>query len=132
MKKKNLLVLMCLFMAMLCTTTFTSCSDDDDDNSPSGLIGKWKSVSADMDGFKIEYNDQMYMTMDITDKTITSKSFTNGVEETSETDSFSYSIKGNKIVASDGDETEFSLNGDKLTLIYTDEDGTLTIVFQRQ
>lgn len=132
MKKKNLLVLMCLFMAMLCTTTFTSCSDDDDDNSPSGLIGKWKSVSADMDGYKIEYNDQMYMTMDITDKTITSKSFTNGVEETSETETSTYKIEGNKIIDADGDSMEYSLSGNTLNLTWTDEEGTLKIVFKRQ
>ena len=131
MEKRNLLLMLCLFMAMLCSTTVTSCSDDDEDTSPNALIGKWKSVSATMDGFSFSYDDQMYMTIDITSTTMTTKSFTNGVEETSETESFSYKVKGNKIV-SDGQENEFVLEGDKLTITFVDEEGTMIIVFKRQ
>ena len=118
-------------MAMVCATV-TSCKDDDDDkdSAPAGLVGTWKSVSADMDGFKIEYDDQMYMTMEITDKTMTSKSFTNGV--TTETNTSKYTVKGNKIIDEAGDSVEYSLNGDTLTLTWEDEDGKLIIVYKRQ
>lgn len=133
MKKKNLLVLMCLFMAMLCTTTFTSCSDDDDDDSsPASLVGTWKSVSGSMGDIEFPFDDKDYMLLVITDKTITDKTFTDGAEETSETSTFDYTVKGNTIYAGSEKYADFSISGSNLTLTYSEMGVTVKTVYKRQ
>ncbi len=120
-------------MAMLCTTTFTSCSDDDDDDSsPASLVGTWKSVSGSMNGLEYPFDDKDYMLLVITDKTITDKTFTDGAEETSETSTFDYTVKGNTIYAGSEKYADFSISGSNLTLTYSEMGVTVKTVYKRQ
>ena len=125
--------MLCLFMAMLCTTTITSCSDDDDDDSsPASLVGTWKSVSGSMGEIEFPFDDKDYMLLEITDKTITDKSFSQGVEETSQTTTFNYTIKGNTIYAEGEKYAEFSLSGNTLTLSSSELGVVVKTVYKRQ
>ena len=120
-------------MAMLCTTTFTSCSDDDDDDSsPASLVGTWKSVSGSMGDIEFPFDDQDYMLLVITDKTITDKTFTDGAEETSETTTFNYTVKGNTIYAEGEKYADFSISGSNLTLTSSEMGVTVKTVYKRQ
>ncbi|MDD6003259.1 MAG: lipocalin family protein [Bacteroidales bacterium] len=136
MKKTKFLALICLMMAMFCTLA-TSCKDDDDEGS-SSLEGTWRSVSStytDENGKTHESDltgDSDYMLFIITSTTITEKYYYNGKLEDDYT--YTYSIKGNKIIDDEGDDGAYKISGNTLTITYTDdEDGTTTVlVLKRQ
>lgn len=132
MKKFNLMFFLCLFMAVVCTTTTSCKDDDDDDDSPASLVGTWKAVSGSFSGVDFEYDDQDYELMIFTDKTLTTKSFTDGKEETSETSTFNYSVSGNKLLCEGETYGTFTLSGNTLTLTQSLLGAEVKTVYKRQ
>ena len=117
-------------LVMIAALGFTACGDDDDEGddnggSSSSLVGTWRSVSAtvteDGETVNMTFNDENYVELTITSTTITSKTFSNGVEIKEDTDSYAYTVSGNKIL-SEGDEFAiYDLKGDTLTITIVDE-----------
>ena len=135
MKKINYLAMIAFLMAMFCTVCTSCKDDDDDDNASSSLIGTWKSVSTtyiDDEGKEVTDNDtdEEYDLLIITEDKVTNEFYFDGKKSGDMT--FPYEAKGNKLYMM-GEEAEFSISGNTLTIKTDDEeDGPLTQVYKRQ
>ncbi len=85
-----------------------------------------KTYESDLTG------DSDYMIFIITSTTITEKYYSNGKLEDDYT--YTYSIKGNKIIEEEGDDGAYKISGNTLTITYTDdeENTTTVLVLKRQ
>lgn len=134
--KKNLFLLSLLALLNL---GFVSCSDDEDDDSggsASNLFGKWRAERVFTEGEWFNLDDlNLEVLYELNkDFTYTSYQFELDQEKTlviedgdSEIENGKFTVKGKKMYtypAGDDDEEEFtySINGDRLTFSYYDEE----------
>ena len=112
-----------LFVVLGIATIFSSCKKDDDGGSGS-LLGTWKAVKETYTEKGITqtetYDDDYYELLIFDETTLTEKIIVDGVEDKGETDSFKYTLDGNRIMVKDGLELtyygDYSLSGNTLTL----------------